>query len=84
MFSRQEYRLMLEKADGVVYLYRKGQSFKVVDALMERNHAMCNASDKVICVYGGNDFHNDNGGTAECLRYAEKICLEIVLTRFAA
>lgn len=84
MFSRQEYRLMLEKADGVVYLYRKGQSFKVVDALMERNHAMCSVSDKIIGVYGGNDFHNDNGGTAECLRYAENTCLEIVLVRFVA
>lgn len=84
MFSRKEYRSMLEKADGVVYLHKKGQSFKVVDALMERNHAMCNASDKIIGVYEGMDFHNDNGGTAECLRYAEKTYLEIILIRFAS
>ena len=84
MFSRQEYRVMLEKADGVVYLYKKGQPFKVVDALMKRNHAMCNASDKIIGVYEGVDFHNDSGGTAECLRYAERTYLEIVLIRFAA
>lgn len=84
MFSRQEYRSMLEKADGVVYLYKKEQSFKVVDALMKRNHAMCNSSDKIIGVYEGADFHNDNGGTAECLRYAEKTFLEIVLMRFAS
>ena len=84
MFSRQEYRIMLEKADGVVYLYKKGQPFKVVDALMKRNHAMCNASDKIIGVYEGVDFHNDSGGTAECLRYAERTYHEIVLIRFAA
>lgn len=84
MFSRQEYGSMLEKADGVVYLYKKEQSFKVIDALMKRNHAMCNSSDKIIGVYEGADFHNDNGGTAECLRYAEKTFLEIVLMRFAS
>lgn len=83
MFSRQEYRLMLEKADGVVYLHKKGQMFKAVDALMERNHAMCDVSDKIIGVYEGSDFHNDRGGTAECLRYAEKICLETILIKFA-
>ena len=51
MFSQQEYRFMLEKADGVVYLYRKGQSFRIVDALMGRNHALCDVSDKIIGVY---------------------------------
>lgn len=44
----KEYRLMLEKADGVVYLHKKGQMFKAVDALMERNHAMCDVSDKTL------------------------------------
>lgn len=73
---------MLEKADGVVYLYKKGQVFKAVDALMKRNHAMCHASDKIIAIYEGTDFHNDKGGTAECLRYAEKTYLEIVLFKF--
>lgn len=84
MFSRQEYKRMLEKADGVVYLYRKGQSFKVVDALMERNHAMCDVSDKLIGVYEGIDFRNEKGGTAECLRYAEKMYLETTILRFTA
>ncbi|MDE6915084.1 MAG: DUF1273 domain-containing protein, partial [Lachnospiraceae bacterium] len=84
MFSRQEYKRMLKKADGVVYLYRKGQPFKVVDALMERNHAMCDVSDKLIGVYEGIDFCNDKGGTAECLRYAQKICLATTMIRFAA
>ncbi len=84
IFSRQEYRFMLEKADGVVYLHKKGQSFNIVEALMERNHAMCNVSDKLIGVYEGIDFHNEKGGTAECLRYAEKICLETTLLRFTS
>ncbi len=84
MFSREEYRIMLEKADGVVYLHKKGQSFKVEDALMERNHAMCDVSDKIIGVYDGTDFHNDKGGTAECLRYAENTCLEIILIGFVS
>lgn len=84
MFSRKEYRTILEKADGVVYLHKKRQSFKVVDALIKRNHAMCNASDKIIGIYEGIDFHHDNGGTAECLCYAEKTYLEIILIRFSA
>lgn len=83
MFSQQEYRFMLEKADGVVYLYGKGQSFRIVDALMGRNHAMCDVSDKIISVYERTDFHNEKGGTAECLRYAEKVCLEMIMFRFS-
>lgn len=72
-FGQKEYRLMLRRADQVVYLDESvTKGMPPVQALMTRNHAMVDSSDCVIAMYNGDDWKNPGtrGGTAECMRYA--------------
>lgn len=72
LFSRQQYETMLQAADEMYYLAEKPETKSgVVKALHARNHRMVEASDQVVAVYLGQDWHTESGGTAECMRYAE-------------
>ena len=71
LFSRQQYDLMLQKADRVAYLQESAEARnEVVEALLNRNHMMVDASSGVIALYPGDDWQTAKGGTAECMRYA--------------
>ena len=81
LFSKQAYRRILSLADEVKYLRTVDRNnFKeVTNALMYRNHKMCDDSDLVIGV-STPDYKNKNkGGTFECLNYAESLGLPIIL-----
>lgn len=71
MFSKQEYQLMLKKADKVHYVSES--VYKGPWDLLVRNHAMVNDSDAVLAVYAREeDFReiSSGSGTAECMNYA--------------
>lgn len=81
LFSKQSYRNLLNLADEVKYLkdVDKNNFKQVVNALMYRNHKMCDDSDLVIGV-STSDYKNKNkGGTFECLNYAKSLGLPIIL-----
>lgn len=72
LFGQNQYALMLEMADSVVYLQEELTVYThIVKALFERNHRMIDDSDLVFGIYHGADFITETkGGTAECLKYA--------------
>ncbi len=74
LFGQEEYYLMLSKADTVLFLEETPTaSMNVVPFLYNRNHRMVDDSDLVIGIYHEGDFREaSKGGTAECLRYADK------------
>lgn len=71
LFSKTDYKNMLNAADEVKYLQdRIPDSTRLVGALMDRNHKMVDASDKVIALYEDDNWDTASGGTSECMRYA--------------
>ena len=74
IFGRNDFNKMLAHADNVNYLNGALASDKAVrKALFDRNHAMVNSSDFVIALYPDDEWRNPGpGGTAECMRYANK------------
>jgi|GEM_PF-2397191 len=72
LFGQNQYALMLEMADSVVYLQEELTVYThIVKALFERNHRMVDDSDLVIGIYQDGDFQKaSKGGTTECLKYA--------------
>lgn len=70
-FGKREYYQMLKKATEVVYISEG--PYQGPWTMTRRNHAMVDASDAVLAIYGASeDWHTAKGGTAECMRYAEK------------
>ena len=83
LFSRSEYRAMIEAADHVTYLAEKPDDFGgICKALTDRNHEMVDSSDLVVALYPGDDWRTVKGGTAECMRYAEAAGKTIVQIRY--
>lgn len=83
LFGQNEYKAMLNKADEVVYLQDElFEKREIVNALMERNHSMVNASDLVVALYANDDWKTASGGTAECMRYASNANKEIYQIRW--
>lgn len=83
LFSRQEYESMLSCADHVAWLNGALTDKKeVAAALMERNHKMVDASDKVIALYPDDSWDTASGGTAECMRYAASQGKPIIQIRY--
>lgn len=77
-FGQNEYIQMLEAATDVVYVSEK--SYRGPQDMIRRNHAMVDNSDAVLAVYGkSEDYHDTKGGTAECMRYADKRGLPIII-----
>ena len=72
LFGQKEYRLMLQLADEVKYLYEKPKQYEVVGLLMNRNHRMADDSDFVFALCNDETWTNPEtrGGTQECMRYA--------------
>ncbi len=77
LFGQKEYQLMLKMADDVRYVTENVVSTnykQVVDAMMDRNHAMVNDSNYVFGCFPDDTWFQPatKSGTAECLRYAYK------------
>lgn len=74
LFSQQEYNKMKRMADDIYYTTDGTitDKYKVVPALLHRNHCMVNDSSLVIALLAGRSKHwqDAKGGTAECVRYA--------------
>lgn len=68
--SQKIYRELLELADEVVIVCEGGYSPRNMQL---RNEWMVNHSDKVLAVFDGS-----NGGTGNCVRYAESVKKEII------
>ena len=71
-FSRDEYSLMLNTADEVVYLHEATENKKeIVMLLQRRNEAMVDASNHVIALYPDDGWRTaQHSGTANCMNYA--------------
>ncbi len=84
MFSREDYNLMLTKADEIKYLKEINTSDynQVVKALYDRNHSMVNNSELCIALYPSDDWRTSKGGTAECIRYARNKNIETRQIRY--
>lgn len=77
-FGQEEYRQMLDVATDIVYT--SVGTYQGPQDMFRRNHAMANNSDAVLAIYGKNeDWHTAKGGTAECMRYAEKCGKPIII-----
>ncbi len=78
LFGQNEYFQMLEAATDVVYVSEK--SYRGPQDMIRHNHAMVDNSDAVLAIYGkSEDYHDAKGGTAECMRYAEKLGKPIII-----
>lgn len=73
LFSQAEYWLMVKNADKVVVTCEDNS----IESLFTRNHAMCAQSGTCLGMYPDNSWHTAKGGTAECLRHAEKNGLDV-------
>ena len=77
-FGQNEYFQMLDIATDVVYVSEK--PYRGPQDMVRRNHAMVDNSDAVLAVYGKSEYYqNTKGGTAECMRYADKRGLPIII-----
>jgi uncharacterized phage-like protein YoqJ len=68
--SQSIYKLLLNKAVERVVVCEGGYS---ADKMQLRNELMCDKADLLICVWDGS-----NGGTGNCVRYAESIGKKII------
>jgi uncharacterized phage-like protein YoqJ len=68
--SQRIYKLLLKKADDIVIV--SDAPFKAAK-LQKRNEWMVDQCDKLIAVFDGTD-----GGTSNCVKYAEKHNKEII------
>lgn len=83
-FGKDEYQKMLLSADEVYYVVDKEltEYKSIVGALHARNHAMVDASDKVLALYPDDDWQEHKGGTCECMRYAYSKDIPIVQIKY--
>ncbi len=65
-FSQAEYWMMIKRADMVAVVSNNNG----IQSLFDRNHAMCDYSDYCLALYPDDGWHDNKGGTAECMRYA--------------
>ena len=78
MFGKNEFRMMLDVAFKVRYV--ADRPYQNPGGMFARNHAMVDDSDLLVAIYGvKDDFHDANGGTAETMRYADKVGKEIIV-----
>ena len=83
VFGRNNYNKMLKIADEQVILDSKPTSKnEVIKCLMGRNHKMVDDSDLIIALYESDNYMNDNGGTAECIRCALKQKKPVLLLKY--
>lgn len=75
LFGQKEYNTMLKLADEVVYVHER--PYKSAGDMLDRNHAMANHSDAILCLYPNFDWTFSKGGTAECMRYAKDMNIEM-------
>lgn len=75
IFSQEEYRNMLSKADMVKVISNENS----VSALFERNEAMIEDSDGILCLYEDDSWQNpkQSGGTASAMRSAYMHAMDI-------
>ncbi len=79
-FSKADYKQMLKLATDIVYVHYR--PFESARDLMDRNHAMVDASSVCVALWPkSSDFRTTmKSGTAECMRYAEQkeLSIEII------
>lgn len=74
LFSQKEYSLMLSRADEVKVISEE----QSIAALFQRNEAMVDASDGILCLYEDDSWKNaSNGGTAKAMQYASRHMMDI-------
>lgn len=71
--SQKEWQSIIDKADEVVYVSE--EEYKPY-LMQKRNEWMCNMSDYIIAVWDGS-----NGGTGNCVKYAQKINKQITIVK---
>ena len=69
IFGQNEYRAMLQAATAVHSITPDGKPASIA-ALFQRNEAMVNDSDLLLCLYPDQPFRNTKGGTAHAISYA--------------
>lgn len=74
LFSQAEYWQMIKAATQVVITCEDNS----ISALFVRNHVMCDATDICLALYPDSVWRDKKGGTAECMRYAEKSGTELL------
>lgn len=84
LFSQEEYHWMTDRADELKIVNNNVDTsdFKtVVKVLNDRNESMVNDADIVFGLFDAAtlDFHSNKSGTANCLRYAEKMGRDIYI-----
>lgn len=72
LFSQTQLESIFAVADNIKILSDEPtDTHSVINALMDRNHAMIDSSNLLVAVYKNNhSFETDKGGTAEAIRYA--------------
>lgn len=77
-FGQEEYNQMLSLATDIHHVSE--EFYRGPQDMIRRNHAMVDDSDAVLAVYGKDeDYHNVKGGTAECMRYADKLGKPLII-----
>lgn len=69
--QREEYAALIPQLDKLVYISDKGGS----EAFLERNRKMVEGSSALICYYNES---RKRSGTGQCVRYAQKLGLEVI------
>lgn len=73
LFSKSEYKLIKRYADNIIFCSNldptSASKAQVSKELYNRNHCMVNDADEIIALYPDDTWMNNNGGTAECMRY---------------
>lgn len=77
-FSKADFGQMLHEANKVVVLSDKNG----VDALFERNHAMCRCAGTCLALYPDDGWSAGRGGTAECMRYAKDVGIKLLQLKY--
>lgn len=71
LFSRQQYNQMIRMASVKCLQPELNDHKQIIRALFERNHQMVQDADAGIALYPSDDWKTANGGTAECIRFAQ-------------
>ena len=80
LFGQQQYQQMLNIADQVVTVSNQ----QSIQSLFQRNEAMVDASDGIVCLYEDDSWRNPStkSGTASTMRYAIKHMMDIWQIQF--
>ena len=86
LFSKQEYQMMLQRADSITYISDRNPTggYDAGKMLTERNHAMVRDADLVFAFLHGEslNWQNSRGGTSECIRYATSNQVNVLGLRY--